>query len=98
MLINATPAGMRDHPLTSPVEETDLNAGVVFDLVYNPMETPLLALARAKGLITIPGVEMFVHQGAHQFAIWTGETAPAEAMRDAVLAELGGRAPAAPAN
>ncbi len=94
VLINATPAGMRDNSLTLPVEEPELNADLVFDLVYNPIETPLLALARSKGIATIPGVEMFVHQGAHQFAIWTGETAPADAMQGAVLTELGRRAEA----
>jgi len=48
--------------------------------VYNPMETPLLALARKKGIATISGVEMFVQQGARQFEIWTGKPAPEQEM------------------
>ncbi|HLI75696.1 MAG TPA: shikimate dehydrogenase, partial [Acidobacteriaceae bacterium] len=77
VLINATPAGMHGNALTLPLEKDDLHAGLVFDLVYNPIETPLLALAKARGIATVPGVEMFVHQGARQFSLWTGEDAPA---------------------
>lgn len=88
VLIHATPAGMRGSSLLLPLHEDELRARLVFDLVYNPMETPLLALAQQMGLETIPGVEMFVHQGARQFELWTGQPAPMEAMRAAVLAEL----------
>ncbi len=91
VLINATPAGMRGNPLTQPIEDHELRAKLVFDLVYNPLETPLLALARAQGRETIPGVEMFVHQGARQFQIWTGSPAPVNAMQRAVLDELSRR-------
>jgi 3-dehydroquinate dehydratase / shikimate dehydrogenase len=65
----------------------------VFDLVYNPAETRLLQMARAQGIPTISGVEMFVYQGARQFEIWTGKPAPVEQMRGAVLRQLGVRAP-----
>jgi 3-dehydroquinate dehydratase / shikimate dehydrogenase len=44
--------------------------------VYTPIETPLLKMARAKGLAVISGLEMFVQQGARQFEIWTGKPAP----------------------
>ena len=88
ILINATPAGMRGNALTLPLEKSELNADLVFDLVYNPIETPLLALARARGLQVIPGVEMFVQQGARQFELWTGETAPLHAMQAVVFDRL----------
>ena len=58
------------------------------------METPLLALAKARGIPCIPGVEMFVHQGARQFEIWTGQPAPKTPMQEAVLRELQRRAAA----
>jgi 3-dehydroquinate dehydratase/shikimate dehydrogenase len=76
VLINATPCGMtgNHHPL--PLEPEEWNARLVFDLVYNPLETPLLQEARARGIPTIQGVEMFVHQGARQFELWTGKPAP----------------------
>ncbi len=88
VLINATPAGMRGNALTLPLEAHELRADLVFDLVYNPLDTPLLALARAQGRETIPGVEMFIHQGARQFEIWTGIPAPVETMTRAVLEAL----------
>jgi 3-dehydroquinate dehydratase/shikimate dehydrogenase len=58
-------------------------------MVYNPAETRLVKLARAKGIQVILGTEMFVHQGARQFEIWTGKPAPAEEMHRAVLHGLG---------
>ena len=57
-------------------------------MVYNPMETPLVKLARLRGIAVITGAEMFVQQGARQFEIWTGETAPEAEMRRVVEREL----------
>jgi len=72
----------------------------VFDLVYNPIETPLLRMARQKGIAVITGVEMFVQQGARQFEIWTGKPAPEEEMLRVVVHSLrqGMETPAAAAN
>ncbi len=82
VLINTTPCGMAGNKQAMPIEEKELNAGLVFDMVYNPLETPLLKLARSRGLPVIGGLEMFVEQGARQFEIWTGKPAPeAEMMR-----------------
>ena len=91
VLINATPAGMRGQAIPLPLEAHELCADLVFDLVYNPLETPLLAMARAPGRSAIAGVEMVVHQGARQFEIWTGQTAPEGAMQQVVLDELQAR-------
>ena len=60
-------------------------ADVVFDMVYNPRETLLLKHAAEQGLTVIPGIEMLLEQAAHQFEIWTGETAPRTVMREALL-------------
>ena len=46
------------------------------DMVYDPIETRLLKLAKERGAEVIPGLEMFVHQAARQFEIWTGKPAP----------------------
>jgi shikimate 5-dehydrogenase len=62
---------------------------LVFDAVYNPIETRLLSLAKRRGCLTVDGVEMFVRQAAAQFTIWTGLRAPAQEMRNIVLQELG---------
>ncbi len=82
VLINSTPCGMKGVKQACPIAENELNASLVFDMVYNPLETPLLALARKRGIPIVGGLEMFVQQGARQFEIWTGKPAPeAEMMR-----------------
>jgi 3-dehydroquinate dehydratase / shikimate dehydrogenase len=88
ILINATPCGMIGNPHPLPLENNEWKARLVFDLVYNPLDTPLLQAARARGIATIQGVEMFVHQGARQFELWTGKPAPAAEMLRVVLFAL----------
>jgi 3-dehydroquinate dehydratase/shikimate dehydrogenase len=88
VLINATPCGMPGVKPALPIAENELNAGVVFDMVYNPMETPLLRLAKSRGIPAISGLEMFVQQGARQFEIWTGKPAPESEMMRVVEHEL----------
>ena len=88
VLINATPCGMAGNKVPLPVTEKELNAGLVFDMVYNPLETPLLKLAKERGIPTISGMEMFVQQGARQFEIWTGKPAPEAEMMRVVELEL----------
>ncbi len=88
VILNATPLGMAGHEPTSPLTMDELRAKLVFDLVYNPIETPLLRLARQAGIPIITGVEMFVQQGARQFEIWTGRPAPEEEMLRVVLHSL----------
>jgi 3-dehydroquinate dehydratase/shikimate dehydrogenase len=91
-IINSTPCGMKDSKQPLPLAENELNANLVFDMVYNPLETPLLKLAKSRGLATISGLEMFVQQGARQFEIWTGKTPPEDEMRRVVERELKRRA------
>jgi 3-dehydroquinate dehydratase/shikimate dehydrogenase len=91
-IINTTPCGMAGVHQALPVKENEINAHLVFDMVYNPLETPLLKLARARGLHVISGLEMFVQQGARQFEIWTGKPAPEADMQRVV--ELALRKPA----
>jgi 3-dehydroquinate dehydratase/shikimate dehydrogenase len=98
VILNATPAGMHDIKLQSILEPEELNARLVFDLVYNPVDTPLIRMAREKNIPVITGVEMFVQQGARQFEIWTGKPAPEEEMRRVVLHALSQRSGAAAAN
>ena len=91
VLINSTPCGMKGSKQALPVAENELNADLVFDMVYNPLETPLLKLAKSRGIATINGLEMFVQQGVRQFEIWTGKTAPEAEMLRVVERELRGR-------
>jgi 3-dehydroquinate dehydratase / shikimate dehydrogenase len=88
VIINATPVGMAGNKTPSILEAKDLNTKLVFDLVYNPLETPLIHLARQKGISFITGIEMFVQQGARQFEIFTGKPAPEEEMFRVVLHAL----------
>jgi 3-dehydroquinate dehydratase/shikimate dehydrogenase len=92
VIVNATPVGMAGNKEPAILDEKELNAKLVFDMVYNPVETPLLRMARAKGLAVITGVEMFVQQGAEQFQLWTGKPAPREDMWRVVTHALRSRA------
>ena len=96
VILNATSVGMAGTKPAQLLTPDELNAKLVFDLVYNPIETPLIAMARQKGIPVIAGVEMFVQQGARQFEIWTGKPAPEEEMLRVVLHALRQRAEAAP--
>jgi 3-dehydroquinate dehydratase/shikimate dehydrogenase len=98
VIINATPVGMAGNKAAPILEAKDLNTRLVFDLVYNPLETPLLRLARQLSIPIITGVEMFVQQGARQFEIWTGKPAPEEEMLRVVIHALRQQAEAAPAD
>jgi shikimate dehydrogenase len=82
-VVNATSVGMGDDSAL-PVDTALLRPGqVVVDLVYDPLETPLLAAARAAGATAVDGLGMLVHQAALAFTLWTGEQAPLDAMHAA---------------
>jgi len=91
VIINATPVGMGNTKET-PLQDKEINARYVFDMVYDPSETRLLQLAKERGAQVIPGIEMFVHQAARQFEIWTGKPAPFDEMLRVVLLALQDRA------
>ena len=80
VILNATPVGMTGNKSQMWLEPDEINARYVFDMVYDPIETPLLRVARIKGSHVINGLEMFVHQGAEQFQIWSGKPAPRDEM------------------
>jgi 3-dehydroquinate dehydratase/shikimate dehydrogenase len=86
-LVHATPVGMYPHVNESFFNGT-IPADVVFDMVYNPLETMLLQRAREQGKTVIPGLEMFIEQAVRQFEIWTGETAPRPTMEKAAIEAL----------
>lgn len=88
LVVNATPLGMAGDR-RSPVPESAIGPGqVVADLVYDPLETPLLAAARARGAVVVSGLGMLVHQAAHAFRSWTGEDPPVEVMSAAAVAAV----------
>ena len=82
VLIHCTPLGMHPKVDGTCVPKNLLGSHLtVMDIVYNPRETRLLREAREVGCTTIPGLEMFLHQAAAQFELWTGQSAPTEVMR-----------------
>lgn len=82
VLIHCTPTGMSPKVEGTCVPASLLHAGLtVMDIVYNPRETRLLEEAKAAGCRTIPGLEMFLHQAAAQFELWTNQPAPTDVMR-----------------
>lgn len=89
VVVNCTSIGMWPNVDESPLPaEGCAGRPVVFDTVYNPVETLLLREAREHGCRTVDGVEMFVRQAAAQFERWTGLTAPIDRLRDVVTARL----------
>jgi 3-dehydroquinate dehydratase/shikimate dehydrogenase len=93
VIINATPVGM-GNTRESPLNAEEIKARIVFDMVYDPAETRLLKMARERGIDVIAGSEMFVHQAARQFEIWTGKPAPRDEMLRIVNLALQERAAA----
>jgi shikimate dehydrogenase len=89
VLIHATPVGMHPKQDECLVRPEWMHAELaVMDIVYNPYRTRLLKEAEARGVKTIPGIEMFVNQALLQFEAWTGERAPRQVMRQVVLDHL----------
>ena len=85
VLVNCTPLGGSAHPTARPDVEID-EAVAVCDLAYRPdrAPTPLIALARGRGVPTVDGLEVLVRQGAASLERWTRMPAPLEAMRSAL--------------
>ena len=97
-LVNTTSVGL-EQPDESPVPDDLLPMGGetgaqwVCDIVYRPLETRLLRVARAGGVKAVDGLGMLVHQGALALEAWTGREAPVAVMRRAALEALGERVP-----
>ena len=89
VLINATSVGMANTPLAdlSPLPESlELPERLsVFDIIYNPRTSPLLANAKKAGCRTANGLSMLLYQGAESFRIWTGREMPVDTVRRTVF-------------
>ncbi|ABB23371.1 shikimate dehydrogenase [Pelodictyon luteolum] len=93
LIINATPKGTYGRPDAMesiiPTGAGLLHSGqTVYDMVYNPEHTPLLAAAKAAGANTVPGIAMLLAQAARSFQLWTGHEMPARDIEPIVLHEL----------
>jgi shikimate 5-dehydrogenase len=70
----------------SPVPKNVLKKGmVVFDAIYNPIETKLLKDAKGSGCHTVNGLTMFINQAAEQFRLWTGIEPSVELMKNVAM-------------
>ncbi len=87
VIVNTTPLGMIPD-VSSSVVETFPEKKVVMDIVYNPVETKFLKLARKKKCHVISGIEMLLFQAVKQFEFWTGMAAPIKEMRKAIYRKL----------
>jgi shikimate dehydrogenase len=89
LLVQATSATLASSPVAQafaesvPIEALPEEAAVV-DMVYEPLQTAVLARAEARGLQTIDGLGMLLHQGAIAFEMWTGMKPPLDVMRAAL--------------
>jgi shikimate dehydrogenase len=86
LVLNATSLGLKPGD-ASPLDEKQFSlrrAHAVYDMIYRPAQTRLLAMAKKAGCKTANGLGMLLHQGAKAFEIWTGKTAPLNVMRKAL--------------
>lgn len=89
VIIHCTPIGMQPNEDASLIPaEFFQSKQVIFDIVYTPLETKLLADAKSRGLKVISGVDMFINQAVLQFERFTGVDAPIEVMRRVVMEHL----------
>ena len=94
LIVNCTSLGMRHGPdeTATPLMSSQIPPEtLVYDLVYNPMLTPLLRAADAAGAAMLGGISMLVYQGAASFEIWLGRSAPVDVMMDAAQSAMWSR-------
>jgi shikimate dehydrogenase len=85
ILIQTTSVGMSPNINDCLIPEHILKQGMlVMDIIYNPIETKLLKMAKNRGCLAINGLSMFIQQGAEQFRLWTGMDPPFSTMAQAV--------------
>ena len=90
LVINATSLGLKpEDPLPFDPRQFSLHqAQAVYDMIYRPLETPLLNAARTTGCRTANGLGMLLYQGAKALELWSGKTAPLDVMRGALKREM----------
>jgi len=88
IIVNASSLGMEGNAQLPVKKEWLSPRQAIFEIVYRPIETQLLKLARQVGATTVTGLDMLLHQGAYSFELWTGKKAPICKMRQAVLEYL----------
>ena len=89
LVVNATSIGMKDSQVDIPCSVDLLHPSqLIVDLIYHPLETRWISLAKQKGIDSHNGVSMLLFQAAEAFTLWTGEEAPIPIMQEAITQEL----------
>ena len=94
LIVNCTTVGMNHGPdeQGTPLDTKQIPpTALVNDLVYNPLETPLLRAASQAGAEVLGGINMLVYQGAASFEMWTAQQAPVEVMLRAAVEAMAAR-------
>ncbi|MDN4607084.1 shikimate dehydrogenase [Sporosarcina highlanderae] len=91
LIVQTTSVGMNFAQSGIPLDPSGISDGtIVTDIIYNPLETDFLRIARIAGGRTLNGIGMFVHQGALAFELWTGITPDTKKMIQSISTKLGG--------
>ncbi|MEO6051928.1 MAG: shikimate dehydrogenase [Pyrinomonadaceae bacterium] len=90
IVVDTTPLGMTGQFENESLFKAEQLDGVkfVYDLVTTPTDTPIIREAKKAGIPAFGGLEMLIGQGARQFEIWTGRSAPLDEMRESVFARI----------
>lgn len=93
LIVNCSPVGMMPHIDKSPVDSLTavMQDAVICDLIYNPPMTRFLQIGQARGLKTVNGTAMFIHQGALTLEIILGITPPLAFMKEVITNQLEGK-------
>ncbi len=92
LVVNTTSLGMHPHVEGTPLQDENVLHPdlVLYDTVFNPLETRLMRQFKEAGAQAYGGLDMLVYQGARSFQIWTGEEPPADVMKQAVIGRFQG--------
>ena len=88
LIVNTTTVGMNNEPSLMKYQDFNKDA-IVYDIIYKPVNTDFLENARYAGANVIYGYEMLLYQGVKSFEIWTGMSAPIDAMKKVLLGTIG---------
>ncbi len=88
LIVQTTTLGMKDQPSFDWPVALCRPTSIVADIVYRPLQTELLSAARARGLTTMDGLGMLIHQGARAFELWFGIRPDAAKARARLTAAL----------
>ena len=89
VIINTTPVGMYPHTDQSPLKNYPFHAKqIIFDMIYNPIDTLLIQQAQSFGAQCISGINMFIAQGLRQIELWCGQNIACDTLHEKIKEQL----------